>query len=445
MDPKKLRLEAGQLVEQARAIDKTADNEKRSKAAEERTKCNTLLDQAEEKLAEAKQVERGASLRSQLDEHEGELEVRAADPAEGRRSLPGTPGGEGPEAPATERRAGGPLLIGGRDFRSDPRASDAYNVAFRSWLRGGGSEVRSLPEEVRAGLQSDVFTAGGALSPPIQFLQQLIQNVDDMVHIRGLATPHTVTEAQSLGVARLVTDPADADWTHELATGDETDIVVGGRELYPHPLAKEIKASKKTLRMVASSEGLIRERMAYKFGVTLEKAYCTADGVRKPLGIFTASPDGIPTTQDVSKSMAATNITADGLVEVKHTLKQQYWNRPNTRWFFSRELLKRARLLKDGDGRYLWQPGLSRDIPDRLLEIPYIVSEFAPNTFTANAYVAVLGDFSFYWTADALTYELERLDQLYAKTNQIGFIGRLETDGQPVLAEAFVRAKLAAA
>lgn len=36
-----------------------------------------------------------------------------------------------------------------------------------------------------------------------------------------------------------------------------------------------------------------------------------------------------------------------------------------------------------------------------------------------------------------------RLNELYADTNQVGFIGRLETDGAPVLEEEFVRVKLA--
>jgi hypothetical protein len=39
--------------------------------------------------------------------------------------------------------------------------------------------------------------------------------------------------------------------------------------------------------------------------------------------------------------------------------------------------------------------------------------------------------------------EMQRLVELYAATNQIGFIGRKETDGMPVLAEAFVRVTLA--
>ena len=39
--------------------------------------------------------------------------------------------------------------------------------------------------------------------------------------------------------------------------------------------------------------------------------------------------------------------------------------------------------------------------------------------------------------------ELQRLAELYAETNQIGFIGRQEVDGMPVLEEAFARLKTA--
>ena len=67
------------------------------------------------------------------------------------------------------------------------------------------------------------------------------------------------------------------------------------------------------------------------------------------------------------------------------------------------------------------------------------ISEFVPNTFPTGQYVGILGDFSNYWIADALSMQVQRLNELYAETNQVGFIGRLETDGAPVLEEAFVR------
>jgi len=37
---------------------------------------------------------------------------------------------------------------------------------------------------------------------------------------------------------------------------------------------------------------------------------------------------------------------------------------------------------------------------------------------------------------------IQRLNELYAATNQVGFISRLESDGMPVLEEAFARVKL---
>ena len=40
--------------------------------------------------------------------------------------------------------------------------------------------------------------------------------------------------------------------------------------------------------------------------------------------------------------------------------------------------------------------------------------------------------------------QVQRLVELYAETNQTGMIGRMESDGMPVLAEAFVRVQLGA-
>jgi HK97 family phage major capsid protein len=144
----------------------------------------------------------------------------------------------------------------------------------------------------------------------------------------------------------------------------------------------------------------------------------------------------------VSTDNTTTEITADNLINVKFTLKQNYW--PRARWIFHRDAVKMIRKLKDSQDQYLWQPGIAANIPDRILETPYLISEYAPNTFTAALYVGIIGDFSFYWIVDALDMQVQRLVELYAETNQVGFIGRAETDGMPVLEEAFVRVKLAA-
>ena len=130
----------------------------------------------------------------------------------------------------------------------------------------------------------------------------------------------------------------------------------------------------------------------------------------------------------------------DGLLNAKYSLKGQYWNRAD--WIFHRDAMKQISKLKDGEGQYLWRESVRDGEPDRLLGRPIMMSEYAPNTFTTGLYVGILGDFSNYWIADAVDMQVQVLKELYAETNQTGYIGRLSTDGMPILAESFARVKL---
>jgi HK97 family phage major capsid protein len=145
----------------------------------------------------------------------------------------------------------------------------------------------------------------------------------------------------------------------------------------------------------------------------------------------------------VSTGNTTTTITADGLIEAKYTLKPQYQNSPTCRWMFHRNALKMIRKMKDGDGQYLWRPGLVGDKGDMILDVPFIMSEYVPSTFTTGLYVGIIGDFRFYHIADALDPSIQVVIELYAATNQTGYFIRLETDGLPVLEEAFARVTLA--
>jgi HK97 family phage major capsid protein len=312
---------------------------------------------------------------------------------------------------------------------------------FRSWLQTG-RVAGAGADEFRA-LQADTDPSGGYLVAPEQFVRDLIQAVDDMVFIRGLATVIPVPEAQSLGVPSLDADPADADWTSELATGTEdSTMAFGKRELHPRPLAKRIKVSQKLLaRSALPTEQIVRERLAYKIGLTEEKAFLTGSGANEPLGLFTASNDGVPTSRDVSTGNTTTSIKVDGLLEAKYALKGQYL--ADARWLFHRDAVKQISKLVDSNGQYLWQQSVQAGQPDRLLGLPVMMSEYVPNTFTSTLYVGMIAAFRHYWIADALNLQLQRLDELYAETNQVGFIARAEIDGMPVLAEAFARVKLA--
>jgi HK97 family phage major capsid protein len=342
----------------------------------------------------------------------------------------------------------GRLGAGGNDEGKDQKPDDPRMQAIRAAFRGekGNAQVRFSTKDL--GVSTDA--GGGFLVGPTQMVNDFIKFVDDEVFIRQLATKYRLVNGETLGAVALDADLEDADWTSEVQTGQISTVnPFGKRELKPSPLAKQVKISKKLIRQaVMDVEQLVMKRLAYKFGITQEKAYMTGDGASKPLGVFVASPMGISTARDVVAA-SATVITADEVLDTKHNLKAAYWNRPSTRWMLSRTTLRTIRKLKDTTNNYLWAPGLgpgggmTGGIPATLVDTPYLVSEYAPGTFTAGLYVAIIGDFSQYWIADALDFEVQVLTELYATTNQNGYVARLESDGQPVLEEAFSRLRMA--
>lgn len=403
MDVNALKQERAKLAKAARDILDVAQAATRSMTGEEEAEFDRLVGQADQL---EKTIDREEQARA--------LEKRVAD---GNPPKPDPAPGAGGDA---ERTA----------------------TAWRTFLRDGRAGMTA--DQARA-LNMGSDPEGGYLVAPQEWVEQLIKNVDDAVPLRALATVMTLTQGESLGVPTLDTDLNDADWTTELGTGSQDDALrFGKRELRPHPLAKRVKVSRTLLRRASMSpETIVRERMAYKFGVTTEKAFMTGDGNQKPLGLFTSSTAGISTARDRDIKISGSGFdstngaSADDLIDIKYALKAAY--HPRARWLFHRTVLAEIRKLKSTDGVYIWQAGLASDRPDTILDIPYVLSEWVPNTIADEAYVGMLGDFSNYWIVDTLAFEVQRLVELYSEANQIGFIGRQEIDAMPVLEEAFIR------
>lgn len=328
------------------------------------------------------------------------------------------------------------------EYRDTRYENEGNRKAFRDYIRYGQAAIG--PDHFRA-LQADSDTAGGFLVMPLMMANAVIKAMDNEVFIRKLATVYPLPKAESLGAPVLDNDIGDPTWTAEIATGSEdTDMSLGKRELTPHPVARLIKVSNRLLRNAAiDAETLVVQRLVYKFGIVQEFNFLLGDGSNKPMGVFTAAAAGlgISTARDVATSNTATSFTSDGLIDAFYSLKAQY--RKKASWIFHRDAVKRIRKLKDGDGNYIWQLGVAFNKPDTILGAPYAESEYCPNTFTAGEYVGIVGDFSHYWIVESLSMQIQRLIELYAATNQVGFIGRCELDGMPVLEEAFARVTLA--
>ena len=428
MTIKEMLEKRAKLVKDARAIYEKAEGEKRDPNAEERKQFDDIMDAAQALKKEVEDKETDLEGRSRLEAAEKELEA-----SRGRQSAMETPGTEmAPETRMVELR---PSVLG--DTRnvilSGPTATEEYMQGFRNYLCG----------EKRA-LQKDSDTAGGYLSAPVQFIAELIRKVDNLTFMRQICRVlPPLTSAESIGAPSLDNDPADPIWTAEIGTGDEDSTMsFGGRELTPAPVAKRIKVSKTLIRRSSIGvDAIVRDRLSYKMAVVMENAYINGTGANgQPLGVMTATSLGISTGRDVSTGNTSTTPTFDGLKEAKYTLKGQY--RPRANWLFHRTIVKLISKLKDGEGRYIWEASVVIGDPDRILGMPVRESEYMPNTISSSEYVGILGDFSRYWIADSLASTIQVLLELYAEANQNGYILRMESDGMPVLAEAFIRVKL---
>jgi HK97 family phage major capsid protein len=151
--------------------------------------------------------------------------------------------------------------------------------------------------------------------------------------------------------------------------------------------------------------------------------FTTGTGTTLPLGVVVASGEG-----SVGAGYA---VTADEVIALEHSVDPAY--RTNARFMFHDAQLKALRLLKFSIGSdqvaYMWQPSLQAGNPDRLLGYPYTVNQSMTSVLTVNEKAILFGDFSKYVIRDVAEIRLRRLEELYAGTDQVGFIAFMRSDG----------------
>ena len=332
-------------------------------------------------------------------------------------------------------------------FTNEPPAPAADNP-----VKTAGTEEKKafFKMEKRSG---DVFLSvgtgeapgGAAALAPEEFLHEILKEVEKEAILYSRVRKLPVSGAGSLGVPYEKTDATAAEWTNEIPAteiGYDKAWEFGKRSLSPIDLVKQILITKKILAASAFPiDTLAKDKIVEKLTSAFENGIINGSGTNQPLGVFTASADGIPASRDVETGASA--ISADDLINTKMSLRPEY--RSKAVWVMSTEVLKDVMKLKATDGRYLWQPAIALGEPATILGLPVIESEYAPTAKTAGSYVAVLGDFSHYWFAYWKGLDVTVLNEKYAGTNQIGFLGHTLADGQPTLPVAFARLKIKAA
>ena len=302
------------------------------------------------------------------------------------------------------------------------RATAEYKKAFWNAIR-----AKNPRPEILNALVEGTDSEGGYLVPD-EFEHTLVQKLTDANVLRPLC--HVIQTSYGDRKIPVVASKGTADWVDEEGTYPLSDDSFSQVVLGAYKVATMIKVSEELLSdSVFDIEAYVSEQFGKRIGDKEEDAFLNGNGVSKPTGIFNATGGaevGITTA-------SATAITGDELIDLVYSLRAPY--RKSAVFVLNDTTVKLLRKLKDGEGQYLWRPGITENAPDTILGHRIVTSEFMPGVSAGNKSIA-FGDFSYYWVADRQGRTFKRLNELYATTGQVGFLASQRLDGKLILPEA---------
>lgn len=286
--------------------------------------------------------------------------------------------------------------IGARPQLAQGDGVDASHIkAFEAYLRSGDDDaLRGLDLDNKS-LSSAVNSDGGYLVDP-QTSDTVASVLRATASIRSIASVVNV-EATSYDVL-IDTSDVGTGWASETAAVTETDTPQIERISIPlHELSALPKASQRLLDDSAFDiESWLAGRIADKFARAEAAAFVIGDGVEKPKG-FLAHPiieDALWAWGQlgyVATGVDSDITLGDPLIQLVYALGAQY--RANATFVMNSKTAGKIRMLKDGEGRFIWADGLAAAEPARLLGYPVLIAEDMPDIASGSASVA-FGDFS---------------------------------------------------
>ncbi len=244
--------------------------------------------------------------------------------------------------------------VGASDSNVD---AEAHTGAFEKWARkgiegdlealekkaitlnnGDASGGFLVPETWEVGIRDDLRTLS-----PIRSRSTVIQVSSDdyryLKNLRGLQTGWV----------------GETDARPETATPTLSETKVPMGEIYANPAASQRALDDAFFDL----EGWLNQNISEEFAIEENKAFVTGNGINKPMGILATA--GLPT---VASGAAAAISNPDVIVEMIYKMSAAY--RSGAAFYGNGATTAGLRKLKDGQGNYIWQPGLVAGTPATL-------------------------------------------------------------------------------
>jgi HK97 family phage major capsid protein len=264
--------------------------------------------------------------------------------------------------------------------------------AFMFLMRGSIEAVKDIEVQAAASTLSD---PDGGFTVPEEVDKAIDRVQATMSAMRRLATVRTIsTDTYKKLVGQ---GGATAGWVAEKGARDETDtptlreIAINAKEEYAMPAA--------TQQLLDDSAVDIGSWLADEVGIVFDEqegdSFINGNGVEKPKGIGAYSMVANASyawgkVGYIAGGHASLLNNADKLIDLQHALKTSYRN--GASWLMNDSTCQAVRKFKDGEGNYLWRPGLLEGAPDILLGKPVEYDDNVDDIGT-NKYPIFYGNF----------------------------------------------------
>ncbi len=455
---KRLRAQADEALGKARKINAGAQARGESLTASEESQVNGYLDEHEKFMGQAQTQERllGIDSNSRLmaqtkeDEEEdlgGVTTVPQERSAHREEEEFDAPQSFDPHEVRGWDRTRDAAMFRDMSIRQErtylsEAATREYNDAFWQYVRQGrsgleGAAARPLHRVLSRTMTEGTATDGGFLAPT-QMVTGIIYEAQFYEELKP-RTEVIRSNARSLTYTKG-TDAMVFGWVAELGTKPEDQLTFAQVTLTPGVGAVVCWVSDELLEDESYGlQGYLQARVAEGKTLLEEEALVSGSGSGRPFGILTRlnAEGGTPNRVSWSLSGTGDNTIAGMVVQMPYNMAPNY--RRNGTWILGTNAIRAVRLLRDTTNNYLWQNSLQAGQPATLNGYPVIeTSATALNgTFTAGNDVGIFGDLRRYRTFERLGLQMQRLEELRALTDEVGFRFRFRTGGDVMYNPAF--------
>lgn len=325
------------------------------------------------------------------------------------------------------------------DTTSEPEQKSAGWRATEKYLRHGlkgnvavdqmDADEKKAFGDMRTKALAASTDAGGGVLVPEDFQASVVKKLANLAGVSAMVS-HQTTSRDTLRWPRIPYSTDDVDtsalaitWEDEPDTATPTDQ--GSLSTISIPIKKArglILVGRELVEdAVVDIMGLLSGLISDKVNVEGDRVFSVGAGGKRPEGFMTNTDIG---TVNSGTSGA---FTMDGILNLVHTLPGQYAEGAS---FMTKRLsMGLIRKLKDGTGRYLWEPSQQAGQPATLCGYPIRGNEHIASAAAASRSL-IFADFKrLYMVADRVGLSIQRLDEKYADTDQIGFIFRYRVGG----------------